>query len=77
VGRRCGCLAAATGCAVALRGIIGLIPGWFQGPGIVHVSASEFIDVFLLGGVLPGEQGTLLLTGIFALAAMTVIRALR
>jgi hypothetical protein len=71
------CLAAATGCAVALRGIIGLIPGWFQGPGIVHVSASEFIDVFLLGGVLPGEQGTLLLTGIFALAAMTVIRALR
>jgi hypothetical protein len=72
------CLAATTGCGIAFRGLVGLIPGWFDGMGIVGLSAGEYVEVFLFGGVLPGEQGTLLLTGIcIALAAATAIRALR
>lgn len=69
------CLSALTACAVAL---LLFIPPWFRGMGIVGLSATEFMDMFVIvGGVLPGGQGTLALRSFcLALASLTAFRAL-
>jgi hypothetical protein len=69
------CLGALTACALAL---LLFIPPWFRGMGVVGLSASEFTDMFLIvGGVLPGGQGTLMLRSLCAvLASLTAFRVL-
>jgi hypothetical protein len=69
------CLGAMTACALTLWLFI---PVWFRGMGVVGVSTSEFTDAFLIvGGILPGGQGTLVLRSIcIAFASLTVFRAL-
>jgi hypothetical protein len=69
------CLAVMTACALTLWLFI---PPWFRGMGIVGLSASEFIDAFLLiGGIFPGGQGTLALLGAcVGLASLAAFRAL-
>lgn len=70
------CLAAITVGALTLRTFP---PAWFTGFGYVGPSTSEFLDVFLLiGGVLPGGQGTLTFTVLCAvLAVLTVLRVVQ
>jgi uncharacterized membrane protein len=69
------CLSAMTACALALWVFI---PPWFRRMGVIGLSTSEFTDAFLMaGGILPGGQGTLFLTGVcVVLASLTVFRAL-
>lgn len=69
------CLGAMTACALTLWLFI---PVWFRGMGVVGVSTSEFTDAFLIvGGILPGGQGTLMLRSIcIAFASLTMFRAL-
>lgn len=69
------CLGAMTACALTLWLFI---PVWFRGMGVVGVSTSEFTDAFLIvGGILPGGQGTLVLRSIcIAFATLTVFRAI-
>lgn len=69
------CLGAMTACALTLWFFI---PDWFRGMGVVGLSASEFTDAFVIvGGILPGGQGTLMLRSLcIAFACLTVFRAL-
>jgi hypothetical protein len=69
------CLGALTACALTLWLFV---PIWFRGMGVVGVSTSEFTDAFLIvGGILPGGQGTLVLRSIcVAFASLTAFRAL-
>jgi hypothetical protein len=69
------CLGAMTACALTLWFFI---PVWFRGMGVTGLSTSEFTDAFLIvGGILPGGQGTLVLRSIcIAFASLTAFRAL-
>jgi hypothetical protein len=67
------CLASLTSSAVALREFL---PTWYRSLDAAGASTGEFIDMFLIvGGVLPGGQGTLLLASLSgALAVLTIAR---
>jgi hypothetical protein len=67
------CLGSLTLSAVGLREFL---PAWYRGLNAAGASTGEFIDMFLIvGGVLPGGQGTLLLISLaWALAVLTIVR---
>jgi len=70
------CMIASTLSALALKLFI---PPWFRDMGYFGISTSEFTDAFLIvGGVLPGGEGTrLLIATCVVLAGLTAAVALR
>jgi hypothetical protein len=75
-GTALGCMAACTLSAVAVQQFI---PPWFRDMGYFGISTGEFTDAFLIvGGVLPGGEGTrLLLVACVLLTGLTLAVALR
>jgi hypothetical protein len=70
------CMVASTLSALALKLFI---PPWFRDMAYFGISTSEFTDAFLIvGGVLPGGEGTrLLIATCVVLAGLTLVVALR